>query len=107
MKRHKISDFTRGWFIGHFEKSVLRTDQFEVALIQHKKNEHWPAHIHKVATEYNVLIKGKMIICGEEINEGDLFILEPNEVAEPVFLEDCTVLCVKTPSVTGDKYEIL
>jgi quercetin dioxygenase-like cupin family protein len=53
-----------------------------------------------------VLIKGKMTICGEEINEGDLFILEPNEVAEPVFLEDCTVLCVKTPSVSGDKYEI-
>jgi hypothetical protein len=47
-----------------------------------------------------------MIICSETINEGEIFIIEPNEIADPEFLEDCTVLCIKTPSMPGDKYII-
>ena len=59
---------------------------------------------HKLITEYNVLISGKMTMCGVELNAGDTFIVEPNEVADPIFLEDCTIVCVKTPSITDDKY---
>jgi quercetin dioxygenase-like cupin family protein len=106
MKKHNVSDFWRGWFIGNFEPSVLKTEQLEVGVLTHAKGEVWTKHYHKVGTEYNLLIRGKMTICGETINEGEIFILEPNEVADPVFLEDCTVLCVKTPSSPGDKYEI-
>ena len=38
---------------------------------------------------------------------GDVFVIEPGEVAEPEFLEDCQLVCVKTPSLPGDKYEVL
>lgn len=107
MKKHELKDFWRGWIIGNFEPSILKTDVFEVAVLTHKKDEVWAKHYHKLGTEYNVLLEGKMRICGEEINKGEIFILEPNEVADPVFLEDCTVLCIKTPSVPGDKYEVL
>ena len=37
---------------------------------------------------------------------GTIFVLEPNEVADPIFHEDCQVLCVKVPSIKGDKYEV-
>ena len=51
-----------------------------------------------------MLVKGKMIIRGETVNEGELFILEPYEVADPEFLEDCYVVCIKSPGHKGDKY---
>jgi len=107
MKKHDMAEFYRGWLIGNFEPSILKTEAFEVGVLTHAKGETWAKHYHKIGTEYNVLLKGQMQICGETINEGQVFILEPNEVADPVFLEDCVVLCVKTPSVPGDKYEVL
>lgn len=102
----KITDYFRGWFIGDFENSLLRTKDFEVALLTHKKGEVWPAHYHKEATEYNVLVKGKMLTCGKELNDGDVFVFEKGEVADPIFLEDCTVVCVKVPSIPTDKYVV-
>lgn len=107
MKVYNVKDFTRGWFIGNFNPSILKTDQFEVGYLCHKKGEVWPKHYHALAIEYSLLIKGKMVIRGTEINEGDIFALEPYEVADPEFLEDCYVLVVKFPSVIGDKYEVV
>lgn len=106
MKKVKLADTYRGWFIGDFFPSVLQTKDFEVGILTHKKNEQWPAHYHKIATEYNVLISGSMTVCNELIEAGSIFIIEPNEVAAPIFHEDCTIVCIKTPSVKGDKYEI-
>ena len=104
MKISKLNEMTRGWFIGDFEPSIIRTKAFEVGILTHKKDEDWEEHYHKIASEYNVLLKGKMSINGTLLNEGDIFILEPMETALPVFMEDCVVLCVKVPSVIGDKY---
>jgi hypothetical protein len=48
-----------------------------------------------------------MIIQDKELNSGDVFVFTPGEIADPIFLEDCTVLVVKIPSIPGDKYEVL
>lgn len=106
MERYKLANFFRGWFIGNFSPSVLKTSDFEVGILSHKKNETWPRHFHKQGTEYNLLISGLMKIQGETIEPGDIFILRPNEIADPQFLEDCLVLVVKTPSIPGDKFEV-
>ena len=98
----KIFDFNKmkgGWFIGNFNPSAYKTKQFEVCFKQHKKNEIWETHYHKVATEINFLISGSMIIQGTTIVSGDIFILEPGEIADPTFLEDCSLVVVKTPSI--------
>ena len=47
-----------------------------------------------------------MKICDEELTSGDIFIIYPGEISDPVFLEDCEIICVKSPSVPGDKYEV-
>jgi len=107
MKKHHINDFWRGWFIGNFDPSVLKTDQFEVGFLHHPKGEKWPKHYHKIATEYNLLVQGQMIINGQSMTAGDMFVIEPNDIAEPEFLEDCYIVCVKVPSIPGDKYEVL
>lgn len=104
MKVGKISNFYRGWVIGNFEPSLLKTKDFEVGILHHPKGEKWPAHYHKIATEYNILITGTMKLCDIELVPGDTFILEPYEVADPTFHEDCTIVCIKVPSSTTDKY---
>jgi len=106
MIKRNIKEFVRGWFIGNFEPNVLKTDQFEVGMLTHKKGEKWPKHYHAIGTEYNVLISGSMTVCGQDISPGDVFVIEPNEVADPVFHEDCALICVKAPSIPGDKYEV-
>jgi|TARA_B110000977_G_scaffold193120_1_gene267630 quercetin dioxygenase-like cupin family protein len=99
----KLKDMHRGWFIGNFDPSVLNTEDFEVGVLTHLKDEKWPAHYHKVGTEYNVLLSGRMRVCDTELFEGDIFTIKPYEVADPTFYEDCTILCVKVPSNTQDK----
>lgn len=103
----RIDNFTRGWFVGDFEPSIHRTSAFEVGVLNHKKGEKWSAHFHKKAREINLLLEGKMLMHGFELTAGQVFILEPWEVADPIFLEDCKVLVIKTPSVKGDKYEVV
>lgn len=104
MQIFKLKDFTRGWIIGDFEPSILRTKDFEIGILEHKKGENWSKHYHELADEYNILIYGKMIIQNKEMNAGDIFVIEKNEIADPVFLEDCLICTIKTPSIPGDKY---
>lgn len=106
MNINSIKDYVRGWFIGDFEPSLLRTKDFEVGVLTHKKDEYWAPHYHKESVEYNVLISGKMIVQGKELNSGDVFVFKKGEVADPVFLEDCTLVVVKIPSIPSDKFEI-
>lgn len=103
MKTFRIEDFTRGWVIGDFSPSILRTDKFEVGLLREAKGSRPSPHFQRLATEYNILVEGRMTICGEEVVSGDVFVIEPLEVVEPVIHEDCIIVCVKTPSVPSDK----
>lgn len=88
---------TRGWFVGAFEPSLHQTKDFEVGYRVHEpgKND-W--HYHTQVTEINLLIRGRMIIQGQLLTSGDLFVLEPYEVTDPEFLEPCEIVCVKFPS---------
>lgn len=102
----KMNDMTGGWFIGNFEPTAFKTAEFEVCYKHHTKGEQWDTHYHKEGTEINYLVEGKMTIQNKELNKGDIFILHPFEIADPIFLEDCTVLIIKTPSKPGDKFTI-
>ncbi len=104
MDKLNIKDFKLGWIIGDFDKSLIRTKDFEVGYKEHKKDEDWPKHTHLIATEYNVVIKGSCLIDDVEMNDGDIFIIYPKEIVKPVFLEDTIIMTVKIPSVPGDKY---
>ena len=75
-------------------------------LTKHPQGEIWDNHYHKIATEINYLIRGKMNLSGTTLEEGDIFILQPGEIAIPEFLTDCELVVVKTPSIKGDKYII-
>lgn len=106
MNVSRIEDFKLGWIIGDFEPSLLRTKDFEACYRFHKKGEVCGKHYHKLGTEYNVLIEGKMILQGKTIQTGDVFVINPYEIADPEFIEDCKVMIIKVPSSPKDKYFI-
>ena len=99
-------NFKGGWFIGDFDPTAFNTKDFEVSYKIHKQNEIWPAHYHKIATEINYLIKGTMIIQGKTLIAGNVFIIYPYEIADPIFIEDCEMIVVKIPSTNEDKFNI-
>ena len=98
-----VDSFVRGWFIGDFEPSIIRTKTWEVALLRHNKGEKWDFHYHAQADEVNVLLNGRMMLNGYEIRARNVFTIPKKQIACPLFLEDCLILCIKTPSVIGDK----
>jgi hypothetical protein len=103
MQIYKLNDMKDGWFIGNFLPSALKTKDFEVCYKKHSKNEFWDKHYHEKIHEVNLLVKGKMLINDIELNEGDIFVIEPYYVSKPTFLQDCELVIVKTPSITDDK----
>jgi dTDP-glucose pyrophosphorylase len=98
--------YKRGWFIGNFEPTMYKTSEFEVGFLFHGKGERWDYHYHKEAVEHNFLINGSMILNDVTIPRGSYFKIERNQIACPVFLEDCYIVCVKLPSIPGDKFVV-
>jgi len=108
MKISKLKDMKGGWFVGNFEPTAYKSENFEVSYKLHPKGQKWDYHYHTEVTEINLLIRGKMILQGTELLSGDIFTIPPYEIADPEFTEDCEIICVKTPSV-NDKisFELL
>ena len=93
-----------GWFIGNFVPCVYKTKHFDVSYKFHKKGEYRAPHIHKITTEINYLIQGKMKIAGKTLQKGDIFIISKGERADPIYLTTCKLIVVKIPSNPTDKY---
>ena len=102
----ELKNMIGGWFCGAFKPTAFYTYRFEVAYVKHFKGQKWPRHFHKKSDEINLLVKGRMKICGRKLKAGDIFVIRRLEVADPVFLTDCEVVVIKTSSVKGDKYVI-
>ena len=106
MKIFKFKDMKGGWYVVDFSPNAYKTKDFEVCYKKHSQGENWECHYHKVGTEINFLVKGKMKIQDKIINSGDIFVIPTYEIADPEFLEDCELIIIKTPSNTEDKYVI-
>jgi hypothetical protein len=103
MKMSRIEETDRGWFVGNFSMAAFQTDACEVSFRTHLKGEDWGLHYQEKITEVNLLVSGKMVMQGKEIISGDIFIVYPFEIADPIFIEDCEIVCVKVPGIQNDK----
>ena len=99
MKTFKLTDMDRGWFVGDFSPTAFPSKHFEVNFRTHNKGDKWDLHYHSKSTEINLVVKGKMSFNNTILLEGDIFIVEPWQISDPDFLEDTTVVCIRTPSV--------
>ncbi len=104
MKVYNISSMHNGWFIGNFEPSVHKNENFEVAHHRHSAGYKTPRHTHKLAMELTYILKGKLNIRGQILCSGQMFLYEPYEIADAEVIEDVELVVVKWPSVPNDKY---
>ena len=89
MEKYSLNDMFKGWFIGNFEPTLHKTDDFEVAIKSYLEGAVENRHTHKVATEFTVIVDGIV-----EMNGTDFKCITP-----------VTTVVVKTPCVKNDKYE--
>jgi len=105
MRVAKLDDMFKGWFIGNFEPSLCKTNDVEVAVKKYNKGDYEEKHYHKIATEYTIIISGRVRMNNREYQVGDIIIIEPNESTDFECLEDNTInVVVKLPGANNDKY---
>lgn len=101
-----INDMIKGWFVGDFHPSILKTKDFEAAVKEYKKGDKEEKHMHKIGTEVTVIVRGKVIMCDRVIKEGQMILMEPGVATSFEALEDTITFVVKNTSVIGDKYQV-
>ena len=104
MKAARLCDMTRGWFVGNFEPTLLKTSDVEVAVKTYKKGDKESKHFHKIATEITVIVSGRVRMFDKEWKAGDIIVVEPNDVTGFEALEDSVNTVVKIPGANNDKY---
>lgn len=105
MKTAQLKNMVKGWFIGNFEPTLLKTNAVEVAVKAYKKGDYEDKHYHKIATEYTVILSGRVRMNGIEYKAGDIIIMEPGESTDFECLEDDTQnVIIKIPGANNDKY---
>ena len=72
MKKYNIDNFKGGWFIGDFNPSLIKTKDFEIAIKYYKSGDEDDEHVHLLADEYTVIVKGQVIMNGEIFEEKDI-----------------------------------
>ncbi len=106
MKSAQLKDMVKGWFVGAFDPTLAKTDQFEVAVKEYRAGEVEAKHYHKIATEITVIVRGKVTMCGREWSDGDMIYLDPGEATDFIAHTDVITVVVKFPSVANDKFVV-
>ena len=104
MKLYKLKNMVNGWFIGNFKPNVFKTKKFEIAIKYYKKGDYEVSHMHKISTEYTIIIKGKVLMNDIKYSKGDIIKISPNEYTDFKCLTKVITCVVKLPSSKNDKY---
>jgi quercetin dioxygenase-like cupin family protein len=104
MQVAKLENMVKGWFVGNFEPTLLKTNDVEIAVKTYKKGDSEEKHYHKIATEITVITSGRVRMNDVEYTAGDIIVIEPNEVTDFECLEDSITAVVKYPGANDDKY---
>ena len=104
MRTAKLSEMTKGWFVGNFEPTLFQTGEVEVAIKTYRAGDYESAHYHKIATEITVITSGIVEMNGIRYGEGDIIVMEPGEVTDFLAVTDAANTVLKIPGATDDKY---
>jgi hypothetical protein len=104
MEVYSINEMTKGWFLGNFEPSVIKTEDFEVAAKSYSAGDYEPSHYHKIAKEITVILSGIALMNNIEYKENDIIVIEPGESTDFLAKTDIKTVVVKIPSVKNDKF---
>lgn len=104
MMSFKLDDMVKGWFVGDFTPTSLKSQACEVAVKHYRAGDHEAEHFHKIATEITVIISGSVSMKGETWGAGDIIVLSPGESTDFLALTDAVNVVVKLPGAPNDKY---
>lgn len=104
MEVFSLQDMIRGWFVGNFDPSAIKTDLVEVGVKHYKKDDYEDKHYHKIATEITVIIEGKVQMGNKIYTKNDIIVIYPKESTDFRALEDTITVVVKIPGANEDKY---
>jgi len=102
----KLNQFIRGWLVGDFTPSLFKSKDIEIGIKKYSTGDKEIKHVHKIITEYTIIISGKFKMNEKILNENDIAIVEPEEAVDFECLESGSNLIIKTPSIPNDKYLI-
>lgn len=106
MEVYKLDDMVGGWFIGNFEPSLFKTNVVEVGVKKYKQGAYEKNHFHKIATEFTLILEGKVKMSGVEYQSGQILRINPFDTTDFEALTDVTTVVVKIPGANNDKYLI-
>jgi mannose-6-phosphate isomerase-like protein (cupin superfamily) len=104
LERHRLDSFTKGWFVGEFEPTLVPSSAVEVAVKHYRAGEHEDKHHHRVAEEVTVIVSGTVRMSGEELGAGEIVRIPAGTATDFLAVTDATTVVVKLPCVKGDKY---
>jgi mannose-6-phosphate isomerase-like protein (cupin superfamily) len=99
-----LQAMTKGWFIGPFLPTAFHTDLFECAIKRYAAGEREGAHVHRVATEFTVIVEGSVRMNQQVYGRDQIIEIKPGEATDFEALTDTITVVVKVPAVAGDKY---
>lgn len=105
MELYKHKGMVKGWFVGDFIPTVLKTNACEVAHKTYKTGEYSDWHYHKKATEITQIISGKALMKGALVGKGDIIVVKPYESVDFKALTNVSSIVVKIPGIKDDKYQ--
>jgi quercetin dioxygenase-like cupin family protein len=104
VKKSRLEDYVRGWFVGGFEPTLYSTTDVEVAVQSFKAGDYEESHCHKVATEITVIVSGKAKMNELILEAGEVVCIEPGQYTDFEALTDTVTTVVKLPGALNDKY---
>ena len=104
MRKLRLEEMVKGWFVGNITPTALSTNACEVAVKHYQPGTHDPRHHHKIATEVTVIVTGQVQMNGITYTAGDIVVIEPNESTDFKVLAPTTTVVVKLPGANDDKY---
>ena len=104
LNQYNLNSMIKGWFIGPFLPTVFKTDQFECAVKRYAAGDHEALHVHQIATEFTVIVEGKVRMNGLEYGRDTILEIPPGDATDFEALTDVITFVVKIPAVQGDKF---
>ena len=104
MEKFNLDDFKGGWFVGNFLPTLFNTNDVEVSVKKYKKGQKENAHYHKIATEFTVVVKGKVRMTDQIFKSGDIIKILPGISTDFEAIAETITVVVKIPGANNDKY---
>ena len=101
MKHAHLNDMVKGWFVGDFDPTLLRSKDVEVAVKYYKAGDREDTH-HRVAVEITAIVSGEVLMTGKRWGAGDIVMVEPGEATDFETITDAVNVVVKMPSAMGE-----